>query len=45
MEIGAGQAEAVSGDCRGTAASILETIRPDLQGIPRIVVARRASTG
>jgi len=42
LEIGAGQADAVS-DLVERNGLILRTIRPDLQGIPRIVVARRPS--
>ncbi len=40
MEIGAGQARAVSDAVRGAGLE-LERIRPDLQGIPRVVVARQ----
>jgi release factor glutamine methyltransferase len=40
MEIGAGQAEAVSKMIRDRGLS-LERIQPDLQRIPRIVVARQ----
>ena len=40
MEIGAGQAAAVSGIV-AAAGFTLEAIRPDLQGIPRVVVAHR----
>jgi release factor glutamine methyltransferase len=40
MEIGAGQADAVA-DIARTAGLALDRIAPDLQGIPRVVVARR----
>ena len=43
MEIGAGQADAVTALVAHTGLQLL-TIQPDLQGIPRIVVARRAAS-
>ena len=42
VEIGAGQADAVS-EIVGGSGLILQAIRPDLQAIPRIVVARRVA--
>lgn len=44
MEIGAGQSDAVRSLIGGSGLT-LETIRPDLQGIPRIVVARKPVAG
>jgi release factor glutamine methyltransferase len=41
MEIGAGQADAVRALVDGTPGLTLHHIRPDLQGIPRVVAARR----
>lgn len=44
MEIGAGQADAVRSLTEASGLA-LDTIRPDLQGIPRIVVARKPVAG
>jgi release factor glutamine methyltransferase len=41
MEIGAGQADAVSGLIAGAGLQLV-AVRPDLQGIPRVVVAVRS---
>jgi release factor glutamine methyltransferase len=40
MEFGAGKDEEVRETVEGTAGLVLETIREDLQGIPRVAVAR-----
>jgi release factor glutamine methyltransferase len=40
VEIGAGQVEHISSIARSASLEVLETV-PDLQGIPRVVVARR----
>jgi len=44
MEIGYGQDDRVENVTRGFPDLVLETIRPDLQGIPRVALIRRGKT-
>jgi len=41
MEMGYGQSEQISSEIAGVDGLVLEEIRADLQGIPRVVIARR----